>query len=220
MIAGFIWGKSMSIFMILYSRKFLISKMKRFSFSFRHIIKLMVRWANLDKQLNALGGFEEIMNRYGEDVTRLIYGYVKDWPISEDLTQEVFINIYHHLEDFEGRSQLKTWIFSIAINKTKDYMRSWHYKKQLITNNFFYLQDPSHKPDQQLINREANDELIMRVFKLPIKYREVILLHYYQELKLTEISQVINKKPETVRTRLFRAKKLLKEIIGGHIEDE
>ncbi|WP_368731156.1 hypothetical protein [Bacillus sp. AFS015802] len=40
------------------------------------------------------------------------------------------------------------------------------------------------------------------------------------ELKLTEISQVINKKPETVRTRLFRAKKLLKEIIGGHFEDE
>ncbi|MGR3765973.1 sigma-70 family RNA polymerase sigma factor [Rossellomorea sp. NS-SX7] len=174
----------------------------------------------MDKQCNTLRGFEEIMKRYGEDVTRLIFGYVKDWAISEDLTQEVFINIYHHLDEFEGRSQLKTWIFSIAINKTKDHMRSWQYKKLLMTNNFFYLQDSSQKPDQQLIDREVNDELITKVFKLPLKYREVILLHYYQELKLTEISQVIKKKPETVRTRLFRAKKLLKEIIGGHIEDE
>ncbi|WP_179884791.1 sigma factor [Bacillus sp. AFS015802] len=72
----------------------------------------------MDKQLNALGGFEEIMKRYGEYVTRLIFGYVKDWAISEDLTQEEFINIYYHLDEFEGRSQLKTWIFSIAIKIT------------------------------------------------------------------------------------------------------
>lgn len=161
----------------------------------------------------------KLMRLHGEEIKRLIYGYVKDWSITEDLTQEVFISVYYHLDSFNGRSKIRTWLFTIAINKSKDYLRSWSYKKYVLTNSFYSHSGNSEDPDTILVSKENQDELVQNIFKLPVKYREVILLRYYQDLKMNEISEVLGEKPETIRTRLFRAKKKLKTHMEGLFDE-
>ena len=84
--------------------------------------------------------FEDIMTEHGTDVKRFIFTYVKDWDVASDLTQDVFIKVYNGLHQFENRSSIKTWIFSIAANRSKDYLKSWHYKhKPVMLANFGYF---------------------------------------------------------------------------------
>ena len=71
---------------------------------------------------------EWLMEQYGDLVMRLAYTYVKEKQIAEDISQEVFISCYKHLQHFERRSTYKTWIYRITVNKCKDYLKSWSYR--------------------------------------------------------------------------------------------
>lgn len=72
---------------------------------------------------------KEIMNLYTESLIRLAYYYVKDRHVAEDIVQEVFIKIYHHPDKYEERGQLQAYLYKMTANKSKDYLRSWSYKK-------------------------------------------------------------------------------------------
>jgi RNA polymerase sigma-70 factor, ECF subfamily len=150
---------------------------------------------------------EEMMNAYGDHVKYLIYSYVKDWSITSDLVQEVFVSVYTKLEAFEGRSTYKTWIYSIAINRAKDYLKSWHYRHIAVAEKVaFYLRDGNRTPEEAVIQNASNQELLKAVWALPVKYREVILLHYYQDLSVLEIGETLGYPIKTIKTRLLRAK--------------
>ncbi|MCA1054198.1 sigma-70 family RNA polymerase sigma factor [Rossellomorea aquimaris] len=121
--------------------------------------------------------------QYGEDVKRLIYSYVKNWSAAEDLVQEVFITVYQKMDTLENASSAKAWIFSIAANKSKDYLRSWHYRKLLLTNTFS-MTTSKEGPEDWLMKQQQKTELSEAIFALPVKYREVIMFFYYQELRI------------------------------------
>ncbi|PPA71153.1 RNA polymerase factor sigma C [Jeotgalibacillus proteolyticus] len=151
------------------------------------------------------------MEEFGTGVKRLIFSYVKDWNITSDLSQDVFITVYEKWDTFEKRSSFKTWVFSIAINKAKDYLKSWHYRKMLVKEPFaFMLTTTNHSPENTLLKRADQEDLVNRVVSLPVKYREVILLHYYQDLTFAEISEMLKIPVSTVKTRLHRAKEKIK----------
>nr|WP_231620668.1 sigma factor [Fictibacillus sp. 7GRE50] len=61
------------------------------------------------------------MRCYGEEIKRLVYTFVKNWQQAEDITQDVYIALYTKLDTFRGESTLKSWIYTIAINKSKDF---------------------------------------------------------------------------------------------------
>jgi RNA polymerase sigma factor (sigma-70 family) len=85
-----------------------------------------IKWA-LQPTKDAV--FEGLMSEYGDKILQLVYLNVKDRTIAEDITQEVFISAYRHLETFRGESSYKTWLYRIAINETKKYLRSWSFRK-------------------------------------------------------------------------------------------
>ena len=155
---------------------------------------------------------DEIMNRYGQDILRLVYSYVKDREIAEDLTQDIFVKCYKSLHTYRGKSKLRTWLWRIAINHCKDFLKSW-YNKNVITIDNESTQNRTKKEmvEQVIIRKEEDTELITSIMLLPIKYREVIYLFYYEELLIKEIAVVIEASANTVKTRLRRAKELLKE---------
>ncbi len=103
-------------------------------------------------------------------------------------------------------------MWRIAINHCKDYLKSWYNKNVVITD-----EEPANNitkkemVEQVVIQKEADDELISAIMTLPIKYREVIYLFYYEELPIKEISVLTETGDNTVKTRLKRAKELLKE---------
>ncbi|MFJ8067110.1 sigma-70 family RNA polymerase sigma factor [Psychrobacillus sp. NPDC096426] len=153
----------------------------------------------------------EMMNRYGQDLLRLVYSYVNNKEIAEDLTQDIFVKFYKSLHTFKGKSKLKTWLWRIAINHCKDFLKSWYNKNVIITEDTTYIQTKKDMVEEVVIQREVDDQLVSALMTLPIKYREVIYFYYYEELLMKEISVLTEVSVNTVKTRLRRAKELLEE---------
>jgi RNA polymerase sigma-70 factor, ECF subfamily len=159
-----------------------------------------------------------IMEEYGEEIKRLVFTYTKNWPQAEDITQEIFISVYNNLNEFREQSTVRTWIYRIAINKCKDYVRSWHYTKTLLTNSFFQ-KSKDKSPEEAYLQNEQKEQVSKLILELPINYREVIILYYFKEFSLEEISTTLEINPNTVKSRLRRAKKSLESKIstkGGY----
>lgn len=159
---------------------------------------------------------DEIMNRYGQEILQLAFSYVKNRAIAEDLTQDIFVKCYKGLHTYSGKAKLRTWLWRIAINHCKDFLKSWYNKNVVVTE-----EEPAGSRTKKdmvedaVIQREEDDQLISAVMDLPIKYREVIYLYYYEELTIREVSELMEVSGNTVKTRLRRAKELLKDRLEG-----
>ncbi|HFF3190975.1 sigma-70 family RNA polymerase sigma factor [Bacillus cereus] len=155
---------------------------------------------------------DEIMNKYGQEVLQLVYSYVNNKEVAEDVMQDIFVKCYKSLHTYKGNSNLKTWLWRIAINHCKDYLKSWYNKKVIVTeDDFTYMESQKESVEQIVIQNAEDSRLASAVMNLPIKYREVIYLFYYEELSIKEIATVIEVKENTIKTRLKKAKELLKK---------
>lgn len=152
-----------------------------------------------------------LMIKYGKEILQLAYTYVKDLSLAEDLTQEIFIKCFKNLDSFKQKSSLKTWLYRIASNHCKDYVKSWHHRKVTIKENISELLTSTIHQVDEVSKKGEDDELIKAVFQLEIKYREVIYLYYYEDFSIKEISQAIKVNENTVKSRLKQARQLLKE---------
>lgn len=172
-----------------------------------HVMKRQVDKSLDEEQL------KQIMDFHGEYLIRLAYFYVKDWAAAEDILQEVLITFYRKSNQFEQRSSLKTYLSKITINKCHDHLRSWKNKRSLFTESIGNLISMSKSPEEAYVQQSEHTNLTQQVMELPIKYREVILLFYYQEFTSIEISKLLDCSENTVKTRLRRAKGLLRDKI-------
>jgi len=155
---------------------------------------------------------DEVMNKYGQEILQLVYSYVNNKEVAEDLTQDIFVKCYKSLHTYKGKSKLKTWLWRIAINHCKDYIKSWYNKKVIVTENeFTYTGVQKESVEQTVIQNDEDRRLASAVMNLPIKYREVIYLFYFEELPIKDIAMVIEVKENTIKTRLKKAKELLKK---------
>ncbi|MDN3018348.1 sigma-70 family RNA polymerase sigma factor [Paenibacillus sp. BSR1-1] len=159
---------------------------------------------------------DEIMNRYGQEVLKLVFSYVNNRAIAEDLTQDIFVKCYQSLHTYSGKAKLRTWLWRIAINHCKDFLKSWYNKNVVITEEE-PINNTTQKElvEQTIIQKEEDDQLITAIMTLSIKYREAIYLYYYEELPIKEIAQLTEVGDNTVKTRLRRAKELLKVQLEG-----
>lgn len=157
-----------------------------------------------DEQLKLL------IDDYASYINRLAYLYVKDWSIAEDITQDVFLKCYEKMDTFRGDSSYKTWLYKITVNKCKDYLKSKWYRSILPTE---YIKDvlltTNRTPEQQVVANDEKHALAQLVLSLPGKYREVIILFYYEQLNIKEIAEITGIKQETIKTRLQRGKRML-----------
>lgn len=154
---------------------------------------------------------EWAMTEYGESLIRLAFTYVKDIHKAEDIIQDVFLKVYANLHQFKGKSSFKTYLYRITINQCKDYLKSWSFKNLFFTEKSIEYSFDSF--ESTVIRFEENYELGMKILDLPIKYREVIILYYYQDYSISEIATLLTVSESTIHTRLRRAKQRLKEKI-------
>ncbi|KAA0547001.1 sigma-70 family RNA polymerase sigma factor [Bacillus sp. BGMRC 2118] len=154
--------------------------------------------------------FSELIDVMGTKIMRLAFTYVKDEKIAEDITQEVFLRCYKHIDQFRGEASIKTWIYTITVNLCKDYLRSWSYRK-LFT---FEKVDKEHTSQNSVLDYVLDTlekkNLAHAVLQLPVKYREVIILHYYEDYTVHEMKDILQLNEDTIRTRLRRAREKLK----------
>ena len=172
---------------------------------------------------NREAAIEYLMEQYGTRVMHLAYFYVKDRQLAEDISQEVFIKAYRNWERFRGDSSAYTWLYKITVNLCRDKARSAWWRRLLPTDDANVLAhgtspvEADDGPEDAALRTAQNEELMAAVLKLPETYREVITLYYYQELSTIEIADVTGISENTIKTRLFRARGLLKEALqkGG-----
>ncbi|WP_246000475.1 sigma-70 family RNA polymerase sigma factor [Brevibacillus panacihumi] len=159
-----------------------------------------------------------LMQQYGESIYHLLFLTVKDHALAEDITQDVFIKAYCKLDTFRGEGEIKHWLFKIAMNESKKYFRSWTFRniwtmvdERLGSNLDQHAKDSVEEEVENRLNREDTLEMIMSL--LPM-YRQVIILHYYEDLTTKEIARILSVSQDVVRTRLHRARKQLRKIMS------
>jgi RNA polymerase sigma factor (sigma-70 family) len=157
-----------------------------------------------------------LMDEYGDMVLRVAYTYVKKQQLAEDISQEVFISCFNHLEQFQNRSTYKTWLYRITVNKCKDVLKSWSFRN-LYYKDFLQniLKTGTPGSDTMMILSEEKEMIFNQVISLPLKLREVITLYYYEELSIDEIAKLLNLNTNTVKTRLHRGRNSLKLSLKG-----
>lgn len=151
------------------------------------------------------------MEEYGTGLLKLAYSYVKNWDTAEDLVQETFITVYSKFELFDQKSSVKTWIYRIAINKCKDYLKSP--KNRLLHYYSTHLNQFAKEKNltDKLIESEESIAISDTLMNLPIKYREVLLFYYYEDLTVKEIAQLLHVTEANVKTRLLRGREKFKK---------
>ena len=153
---------------------------------------------------------------YSDSIMRTCYLYLSDQSQAEDATQDTWIKAWKHMDDFERKKIVneKAWLLRIAINTCKDYRRS----------AWFRHVDQSKVLDElppQLVAVELEDRtLTLMVMDLPDRYKQVILLHFFQGLTMQETAEVIGASQTTVQRRLKKAEELLKVSLTGGVAYE
>lgn len=160
---------------------------------------------------------KRMMDQYGNDVLRTAYMYLKDRQRAEDAFQEVFIRVFKRYGDFKGESSEKTWIIKITINVCKDILRGSWLRRVVITDRIGTRKGTSDI-GERFIKKDENRRIFNEVLSLPPVFREVIILYYYHDYDTPEISSILGAKEGTVRSRLHRAREMLKSKLEGRTE--
>ncbi|QVK19510.1 sigma-70 family RNA polymerase sigma factor [Mycoplasmatota bacterium] len=154
---------------------------------------------------------ERLIQDYGNDVLRLSYMYLKDKQLAEDAFQEVFIKIYHKWDSFRHESSEKTWIIRITVNVCKDMLKNnWIKKVSFYDTDDIFTRNEGIDYVEEAINKK---EIYQGVLTLPDKYKEVILLYYYNGFSVAEIASILETTTGTVGSLLSRARSLLKQVL-------
>ena len=155
-----------------------------------------------------------LVEEYGNDVLKIATVILKSKELAEDVYQETFLRVVRSYSGYRGESSEKTWIISIAVNLCRDYMRSAWKRRVVVTDNFLtYTADDD---TEEIIEKRSEKQLLINaIMKLPDKYREIIHLFYYQEMGVKDIAKVLKIPGGTVKSRLFKARTLLHDMIGG-----
>ena len=156
----------------------------------------------------------KLVEEYGNSLLRMCFLYLKDIHLAEDAVQDAFIKVNKSYINFKGDSEEKTWVMRIAINVCKNYLRSSWWKR---IDEAAVLENITVSNSTDALQDEA---LLLEIMKLSPKYKEVILLFYYQDMKICEIAEVLNIPETTISVRLMRAREILKIKLKGWYYDE
>jgi RNA polymerase sigma-70 factor, ECF subfamily len=154
--------------------------------------------------------FKELIKRHKEKVRNIIYLTIGNSSSVDDVAQEVFVSVYRNINKFRFESQFTTWLYRITVNKCKDHLR-----KQKIRSIFTPI---SETETDYGYNPAGGTEDVAQIVKkaieeLPEKLRVPLLLKDIEGLSYQEIAEAIGCELGTVKSRIFRAREGLREIL-------
>ncbi len=159
-------------------------------------------------------GLARAMSEHGTPLLCTAYLYLGDRALAEDAVQETFLKAYRALDRFRGASSEKTWLTRIAMNTCASMRRTAWMRAVWSSPPLDDLPEPTGEDDRR------DDSVLRAVLALPDRLRQVVVLHYYQEMKVSEIAQALGISPNAVSIRLARARKHLRAALKGWYFDE
>ncbi len=158
----------------------------------------------------------EVVQAFGERLTAVVSGVLRDRDAVEDVVQETFTKAFYRIHSFKGTSSLYTWLYRVAVNAAKDYIKS---RKRRPASSFDDLASRASLPAQELPSVEGLERRELRLMvraaidRLPHRFRTVLALREIEGMAYNEIAEVLGLSLGTVESRLFRARKRLKVLL-------
>ncbi len=175
--------------------------------------------------------FHNVIEENYQRVYGVIYRLLDDSQEAEDLAQDTFVNAYRAWEDFRGESQVYTWLYRIAVNLTKNRLERIGRRRQFHGYSLDepveddegdqrqrHIEDWSHAPEELSEQTELGELIAQYVRGLRTDYKEVIILRDYEGLSYEEIAQIVGCSLQAVKSRLFRARSLLREKLQDYLQ--
>lgn len=152
----------------------------------------------------------EAIDRYADMVRRICMLHLKNYADTEDIFQTVFWKYALRDEPFESEAHEKAWLIRVAVNACKDQLRRF-FRSRVVSLDALV--------DQPAPALEPHRAVLEAVLSLPAKYRDVVYLHYYEGYTDPEIGKILGKKVNTVYTLLTRAREMIRDWLGGDIDE-
>lgn len=153
------------------------------------------------------------VDSYGNSMYRIACSYCRSRADAEDIVQSAFEKLLTTKTEFQDEEHLKRWLIRVTVNEAKNLCSSFWKKHMVSWEESETIQACEFPYSEQ-------SELYEAVLKLPVKYRSVVHLYYYEDYSIKEIAQILHLRETTVQTQLMRARKKLKDMLKGDWEDE
>lgn len=153
-----------------------------------------------------MSGFQEIYETYSRPVYRFLLALTRNETMAEDLLQDVFYQALLHIDQFEGRSSLYTWLCQIGKNAWLKECRRYKHHELCPMEEVANMAAGGPTPEEQAIQREQRMRVRQAVLRLNDPYKDVFILHTYGDIKLKEIAEMYEKSEAWARVTYYRAK--------------
>lgn len=162
--------------------------------------------------------FEEVYRAHAEMVYNLALRLSGDPDRAADLSQEVFLRVFRHLGKFRGRSSLKTWIYRVTVNHCRSRLGRRRLPVRSLDDDdgrFERVADFRRSPEERAMAGDAERVLQAALAELPVAFREAVVLRDVEGLAYEEIAEVLGARIGTVRSRIARGRRALREVLSG-----
>jgi RNA polymerase sigma-70 factor, ECF subfamily len=180
-------------------------------------------------QKGDLGAFEELVREHQKKMINIAFKMIGNYEEACDIAQDAFVSAYKNIKSFKGTSKFSTWLCTIIINLSKKRLKQLKTQRSResvkMSDDQRFLEYPSNNiPADEILEKEETQKKIQLCLdRLEKEFREVVVLRDMQGFSYEEISKMLQIAEGTVKTRLFRArvlvKKLFKEIYGSNIDE-
>lgn len=162
--------------------------------------------------------FEILLNKYQKPVFNVAYRIIHNFDDAEDITQTAFIKAYENLKKYNPNYKFFSWIFRIVTNEALNYLNKKNRTDTLYDNEEFEDESAANNFEEQETAKLIQDALM----QIESKYRSLIVLYQFQNCSYSEISYILKVPEKTVKSRLFTARQLLKDVLikNGILENE
>jgi RNA polymerase sigma-70 factor (ECF subfamily) len=170
--------------------------------------------------------FRELMRRFHPRIVNVVYRYINDPVRAEEIAQEVFVRVYVHRERYRRTARFSTWIFTIALNLTKNEIRHRVRHSRLMSLDAltemgssvgFFLRERGKGPDEKVEESELQEIVNKAIVELPPKYRDAVVLRDLEGLSYEEVSDILSIPGGTVRSRINRGRLILKKKLEPYV---
>ena len=153
--------------------------------------------------------FGEIVDRYQKPVYNLVVRLGADREEARDISQQVFINIYQHLAAYDPTRRFFSWLYRTAVNETINHMKSRRTFEPLSEA----VENPKPNPEEALEAAQQEHEIQRGLLAIDMKYRLALIVRHFLQLSYEEAAYVLSVPEKTVKSRLFTARQLLRDVL-------
>jgi RNA polymerase sigma-70 factor (ECF subfamily) len=157
---------------------------------------------------------QALMSQFGDELQRTAYLLVKDRQAAEEAVMDTFIQAYNKIHQLKEPDKLRGWLLRIVVNRCRMKMRTWNWRNLLPAAYVERMVEETEPgPENRLLTEWRNKSLSAAIHRLEYRYREAITLHYYNELSVQEIAEHVKSNENTVKARLARGRKKLRQML-------